>query len=363
MFKSYITHPLQKDSHYVNMKESLFPLFVIVLSVSVGMLVQYEGFFDPYLANLDARLNTYPFYTVQDPALYPNDRITQYLMESYTPGHRFIYTIASQFIDPILFGKILSIILAGATALAAYSLGRTLKDRWLGLIAGSIMSVAIWAFSFLAGGHQRAFSVVLILCALIAIKRYNLWLLTLILCTQLLIYPMAALITIGLYGLLQLNRRTMHQLFQKKIPKSFIHATIIFIAFGFLAYIIYPFDYNSNLGSPVTLEEMRNSEIFSIPGSYQRIPFEDPITLSIYYLEEPVLYLIMIGVALAIVLRINPFKLPKEILALLATGFIISACSYLLGYRLYDYHRYILHTVPIVAVFLLSFIIWRIRKR
>ncbi|MBN2143544.1 MAG: hypothetical protein JW774_02865 [Candidatus Aureabacteria bacterium] len=135
-------------------------IMVLIIGYLYGpsLIVHIKRSFDPSNFNDDATQHIVPFLSCYDPELLVNDHASSYFMACFPVGYKAVYSMASHFIDPRIFGKILSyvlllLLLTGLTA-AAYKLGGFIPAFWT-------LALTLSTDTFLSrieGGFPRSFA-------------------------------------------------------------------------------------------------------------------------------------------------------------------------------------------------------------
>jgi hypothetical protein len=133
-------------------------LAVALLSGAVFLLAHFQAFANPFILNDDVRQQIFWMQQWQDPALFRGDFLTGYARHYVPWGVKGLYWLASWWISPLTFSKILPGFLFVFLALCLFKIGVRLKDHRLGwaLVAG------LWLMPFfldsMAGGLSRSFA-------------------------------------------------------------------------------------------------------------------------------------------------------------------------------------------------------------
>ena len=133
-----------------------------LIVVGIGLLLIYllahwGELWSPYTINDDVRQQIYWMQQWQDSALYQNHLLTDYAKQYVPWGVQALYWVASQWISPLLFSKILGMVLFVVSGMVLFLLASRLGDEltafaalclylYLGLFLGSV-----------AGGLSRGF--------------------------------------------------------------------------------------------------------------------------------------------------------------------------------------------------------------
>lgn len=174
--------------------------------VTVGTFVLYliahhSAFFSPYIINDDARQQLFWMQRWLDPNLYPPDLLNQYA-RLYVPwGVQGVYYLASFFMGPLAFSKILCGILYISTGTLIYLTGRQVGGKKLGLCILSIYWFIPFFLHAMSGGLARAFATPLLFFFLYGWLVKSRWIVALALLLQSLFIPYVFILCGGASGL------------------------------------------------------------------------------------------------------------------------------------------------------------------
>jgi hypothetical protein len=135
-----------------------FALFTMLgAALFVFVVAHWAALTNGYVINDDVRQQVYWMQAWVDPELYGDDLLTRYA-RNYVPwGVQALYAVATPFVNPIYFSKILTGILFVLTAGFLFALGLALQDL---LAAVLVVCVSFLFGGFLdqiSGGLSRAF--------------------------------------------------------------------------------------------------------------------------------------------------------------------------------------------------------------
>ena len=180
---------------------SLFVLFYADLSEKISFLS------NPYVVNNDARMQIATFYSAENPEL-ENDYILQYMNYILPVGYKMLYRSTATLIDPVAFGKILSLSLF----VISLFLVTVTANRLAGISgAWSVLILTLSAgyfYASTAGGIPRSFAIPLLVAILSSLVFGRVMLLGLVTIIGAAIYPMAGFMSgVTLFGVLFLLPR------------------------------------------------------------------------------------------------------------------------------------------------------------
>jgi hypothetical protein len=138
---------------------ALWPeLAVFIMSGAIFVLAHFSALTNPYIINDDVRQQISWMQQWQDPTLFVGDFLTGYARQYVPWGVKAIYWLASWWMSPLNFAKVLPGILFVLLAVCLFRIGTALSDRRLGWM----MVAAYWLMPFfldnMAGGLARAFA-------------------------------------------------------------------------------------------------------------------------------------------------------------------------------------------------------------
>jgi hypothetical protein len=131
---------------------------VALISGVVFIVAHFPALTNPYIINDDVRQQLYWMQQWQDPALFRGDFLAGYA-RAYVPwGVQGLYWLASGWVSPLAFSKLLAGFLFVFLAICLFKIGTRLADRRLGWA----MVACFWLMPFfldnLSGGLSRAFA-------------------------------------------------------------------------------------------------------------------------------------------------------------------------------------------------------------
>lgn len=142
-------------------------LYLLTASLAVYLFAHWDALTSTYVINDDVRQQIYWMQQWADKDLFTNDPLTQYAKEYVPWGVKSIYWIASHFMNPVQFTKVVTGLLFITTALLLFQLvSRMLKTR------SAILSVCVFFFfghfmGKISGGLSQSFAYPLLLAYLL----------------------------------------------------------------------------------------------------------------------------------------------------------------------------------------------------
>ncbi|MGH7793003.1 MAG: hypothetical protein ACREOB_11880, partial [Thermodesulfobacteriota bacterium] len=131
--------------------------YLILFLFSVLITKSLIPISNPYIASGDQKQQLFWMYRFQDPELFKNDLLTDFLSSGKLepPGYSFLYRVASRFIDPLLFSKVIPILLVIISVLYMFRLGKSLGGAEVaGFIAGMLFICEVFIIGW--GKHFKA---------------------------------------------------------------------------------------------------------------------------------------------------------------------------------------------------------------
>ncbi|MFZ5448742.1 MAG: hypothetical protein ACOZFS_08930 [Thermodesulfobacteriota bacterium] len=128
------------------------------MSGVIFVLAHSPALTNPFIINDDVRQQLYWMRQWQDPALFQGDFLTGYARHYVTWGVKALYWLASWWLNPLYFAKVLPGILFVCLAVCLFRTGTCLWDRRLGWITVAVYWLMPFFLDNLAGGLARAFA-------------------------------------------------------------------------------------------------------------------------------------------------------------------------------------------------------------
>jgi hypothetical protein len=146
-------------------------LLALILATLFGpMLAEHvRNASDPFRFADDVRILIPPLYRTLDPALFPNDAVTDYYLAGLPDAPRLLYSLLSPLVDPARLSKILPYVLLAlgmaCLAVTSYRLGG--RPAVLGALVLALGSAHV--LGRMVGGLPRAFALPFLLAGLLAL--------------------------------------------------------------------------------------------------------------------------------------------------------------------------------------------------
>lgn len=161
-------------------------------------------FFTPNTYTDDMCEHVVWYYSAGNPELFKNDIMKTYFTSMTPVGYKMLFDSVCRFIDPRIFGEILSLVLGSLGVYLAYKLGEaaTSGSKAGGIIAASVLLFghALGLHEFIKvfqGGLQRAFALPILLLGTWSLLREKVWSLCASLIIGALLYPPMCVILVA----------------------------------------------------------------------------------------------------------------------------------------------------------------------
>ena len=298
----------------------------------------------------DARQHVYWTARFQDPTLFPDDLLTSFISSRLfdPPGYRLIYQLGVQFMDPLPFSQLLTLLLL---LLSLWLLDQISKEiiphpRGRLFLGGLFLFFSLYDAS---GGFPRSFVFPLLLLFLLLLqKRAFLWAAATVL-LQAVLYPPIILNTLALAGW-DLLRRLIQGPRDRRWLRDFLFLAAVIAVVALLLHSIYGEVDRGTMGKQVTLEEARAMPEFH-PGGRSSF-FRDNLVSYLLIGRSGIGAIHLIGFAIilatmGLVAGPRAIRLPSLALHLCWTSLLLFALAHLVLFRLHLPSRYTLFTLPL----------------
>lgn len=208
---------------------------LVIIAILITLIIQLPFLIDRYSIPTDFRVVIWWMSKFKDNDLFKNDYLANLMisknMRNY--GFVFLFKMASFFISPVNFGKILPFFIVPIATIFLFKIGKVLKNTNTGIYL-ALFSLFVFASCYLDIFHglQRSFGVLFIIISFyyFIIKKYNFVLIFLIL--ECLFYPPAMLVT-ALNWLLSIISKSLNKnklvVFDKEMMSFLIGVSISFL--------------------------------------------------------------------------------------------------------------------------------------
>ena len=257
-----------------NEKRIPHTLIVAAAAMAVYMIAHWQAFRSPFVINDDVRQQIFWMQQWLEPNIYPNDYLAGYARDYVSWGVIAIYRVASVFMDPLQFTKVLTGILFVLSALLIYCLCLELRDDLAALMGVCIYFLFGLFLGEMSGGLPRAFAFPLLIGYLCLLARKHLLLAAITVLVQSIFIPYIFLLclTTHLFYLAHLIGRSLvrHEADDSKTPTVRIAIQFIPLTIGaclmMLKYVVFK---SPRFGSLVGMQEIAGKIEYTAVGRYE----------------------------------------------------------------------------------------------
>lgn len=297
----------------------------------------------------DARQHVYWTARFQDPDLFPNDLLTEFI-SSYVfnpPGYQLLYWLGTRVMDPLPFSQLLTLFLLLASLWLLDELARgIIPDPRGQLVCAGLFLLSP---STISGGFSRSFAVPLLLAFLVILQKGAFRWAVATMLLEMVLYPPILLNTLALAGWEFLSRWSRGVRGRRGIEDLLCLIAVLVVAWVLL-FSVYGNTDRTILGRQVTLEEAKAMPEFHPDG---RIKFFWE-NLAAYLLKSPsgigakylIGFVILLGI-MGIIAGPRRVRIPALALNLVWTSLLLFVVAHLALFQLYHPSRYIQYTFPL----------------
>ncbi len=261
-------------------------LFILGATFLVYCFAHWQGICSLYVINDDVRQQIYWMQAWQDPGLFQGHYLTEYARQYVPWGVQVIYWLASHYINPVQFSKILTAILFIATAGLLFILAAGLVDELTGILAVCIFYHFGFFLGAISGGLSRSFVFPLLILYLIFLSRGKTRSAGLVLMVQALFNPYLFVLCLLTHGLFLARNHIFRQEAAAPLPTfgritqmhgignpGFLLSQYFPPVLGMiLLFAKYKIFQDSRFGSMVSNAEMIGHIEYTVAGRYEMIP-------------------------------------------------------------------------------------------
>jgi len=368
----------------------LIGIAVFLLALAVGTGSQYQALVNEYIFQDDARQHIYWMEQFYDRGLFKNDLLTEYARNYQPWGFILLYYIFSFIIKPIIFSKILPIILFAISSLYIFKLIRHLKNNFSGFIGALLFMTTPIFLNRMVGGFPRAFAQPLLIAFLYYLIRKKYLRSSIILVLECLFYPITFFLSMFTYLFTFIKFENKKFFFEKSSGKVILFVSALFLSFVILS-AKYIYSYSPSIGRTPTYSEMLDKSEFYSSGPYRVLPPDMPgfyssgrykvlptdplISRVVQDVEECIFgplvkykqYVMSFILILILFFFFEIFKkrilFPSEIWLFLLSSALMYEVSDLVIFRLFLPERYLEFSVNIVTLIILAVAISQLLDR
>lgn len=316
---------------------------------------KYHPFLElPLVFDDDARHHVYWTYKFQDPALFSQDLLTDFISSPRWAlfGYRTLYWLGAQVCDPLLFSQLLSLLLLGLCGVMMFRVAQPWSVPW-GRAGGAVLCMLYFVYSF-SGGFPHSFAFPLLLGFLLALQRQAYGAMAGMVVLHSLFYPPILLNALPLAALAWWRAWQ-----QNGVAKAWRQACTLGLGVGIAGailcsvYVFPPAASQTSFGRMIT-----RSEAYSMPemSAQGRTPFYGSTFLKSVLNDrwgfgvERLYGFLGILLLMAVVRWPGRLQVPPLVRQMVWTSFLPYAVAHALLFRLHNPSRYVLYTFPIAAM-------------
>jgi len=375
------------------MKSTTTKLLATLISLGLAVFVEHRVFIDSYAINDDVRNQIYGMAKYLDPSYFANDYIAAYFTQSsmISPIVGFIYKSFSFFADPKLLTQYLPFILIMATTYFLFKASEIHAGPRYAFWISFTFNLYIWTMKYMAGGLARAFFYLLFFMFFYFLAKKAWKSLVVCFALQALIYPTAcflSLITLVVEKI-RTSLRGKAEAIQKNSQDAKLdcHAppglamTASFLVSAIILYIRYIYFKVPGFGPMTTFDQAITMPEFYLDGRacVFVVPFsfyQDGISLELiangfikFWDCSYILILIIAALVLFYFISRKFFNVSKTTITspnYLWSSAIASLSLFIIAYLnlfyLYLPHRYIAYTLPLVPIYLIGSLLFKLES-
>lgn len=305
----------------------------------------------------DARQHVYWTARFQDPTLFPDDFITDFISSyRFAPwGHQALYRLATSFLDPLTFSQVLSLLLMGMSVWLLDRLMQALTCDPRGRVVAGFCFVLYHTHNTVHnvnGGFARSFALPLLLVFVLLLQQRRRRLALAVVGLDILFYPPILPNTLALAGAELITGWRQGRRLRKLATEALCLAAVTLLA-GAILMTVYGNGQQDLMGPQVTLKDARGMAEF-YPGG-RSVFFQNNWLLYVLIGRSGVGLLHLSGFLILLALMIGVqgwrnFRVPPLAWRLLWTSLVLFALSHLLLFRLYLPSRYTFYTVSLACI-------------
>jgi hypothetical protein len=356
-------------------------IWLILVSVLAVLCLQVPAFADQFRVDEDFRLY-YWMHRFQDPELFPRDGL-QYgyvnvslpwgtlPLPSYSLGYGLLFYAASFLVNPLVFSKVLPLLLVGPTVWYLTEYGKSVRNESTGLVLAiglMILNLASPTSISVLSGLHRSFSCPLLIAFLYYLGRGKHAAAAATVVISALIFAPVFVLTVAIWGLSAIRLDSGTRPAVSIIPRGFgllvvasLLGVLILTPTGLLAAIETPntvgsrnppTDVDSNPWGPLLWHSPKNE-----PGSRYPLFYVFPLIGAGGLIEKGanglhLLILLSLGLLIHVVRGRPAFDLPCEIWCVLWGSLILFALDWMSGLVLGSFLLYLPSRYTRVGLFL-----------
>lgn len=247
-------------------------IVVVLWAAAVATFSQYAALVNRYVVNADAPQAISWLQHFRDPSVFNNDLLSDIASQMHGQiGFVLFYQAFAPLVDPLWLSKFIPIVLLAVFAVYTYRFVNQFSTTFAAVLTAGLAIIAPIYLEIMAGGHQRAFALPLLMAFLyyLTIRAWRRACVTLAL--QALFYPMGFLLCVPTYAM-ALVAANWHRDWARTIRAPLAWLAIVTMTFGTLLAVKNVYAPDPRIGRIVTRAEMSGRPEFSVAGRTQILP-------------------------------------------------------------------------------------------
>lgn len=352
-------------------------LLIILCALVVGIYYEWPTLVNPYVIDGDVRTHIDWMRQFQDPDLFPNDLLATYARNRQPWGIVSLYYFISFLVDPVLFSKILPLILLAIGSYYAFKLGQDKSGTGTGFLAAILFMVNPTFLGEMTAGLGRSFGYPLMIAFLYYLIKKDGLKAAFVMILACLFYPIIYFLCFFayLFSFLKIRGRHLRLDLQASKSKGFVLGAVIGIVILGTQHLVLT---HPVMGPLLTKEQMLNQPEFYEKGRVRFLP-TPPLARVVIEMapkgvinervekDNPVIFFRLssvvqavfwtaVGGALFVCLRKTLFY-PSEFLALFFAGVLMYRLADVFLLKLYLPERYFRYSLHVLSFLFFAFFI------
>lgn len=344
----------------------------LILSITIAIFVEHRVIFDAYAINDDVRNQIYWMARFIDPQFFNNDYIATYFTQSsmVSPVLAALYKLFSFFADPKILTQYLPFPIILITTYFLYKACEIHAGPKYAFWISLIFNLYIWTMKYTAGGLARSFFYLLFFYFFWMLARRNLLGISICFVLQALIYPTASFLSLV---------TLLIESFRAKLSAKFFS-----IALAISALILctrYLYFKVPGFGPLTTFEQAKNmpefyldgrAAVFVTPYSFTQTGIDWNLISAMllkFWDKASLALLICFGLIISYFIykkvfhNSNPLvNMPSYLYSSTIASIVLFIIAYLTLFYLYLPHRYITYTLPLIPVYIIGSLLFKLEQ-
>ncbi len=336
----------------------LLTLCCFTAALIVAFVMEQPSLFDPYVIHNDTRQHIYWMAHFQDPELFRDDPLTDFTSRPRAAPYGFValYYLMSFFVEPLLFSKLLPLLLIPLCAVVLFRLGLWLKDALSGFILVAFFLTVIWDAGLFSGGLAHSFSYPILILFLYSLVRTRYLIASALLVAGALFYPPTVLVCAGAWAISFLDVRRLTLGLRKKGLVHFLAGTVVALTVLMFVYIVQKDDAAGRLvtyAEAVTMPEFQEGGRVSYFFGTWTFHFLKARRSGLGF-QGQLKILFITAVLIGLLLRARAFTTLKEVWYLVMASLCCFVLAHLFLFRLFLPSRYAMVAIPLSIMVFVS---------